>query len=763
MNKKLHLIPTFHHDIAYLHPESWYTEFATRILDRAIEIMQENEDFTFTVEQAYFFDGYWKTHPEKRDILKKLTKNGQLHFAPGFYAVPDMSMPLGESIYMQAYYGRKVLKETVGYEPETAYIADCWGHNANLPQIIKQCGYNGYTFSRCMERSFDIENFRWKGVDGTELNTHWMSTSYGGLFFGNAEKINAEEVSWSDATSNGIRSLMKKNEERCGEDSQIMPVGGDMCMPCKAAPEIVREMNKREDLPTMKFSSFEEAFADIDFSEKAVYEGEFISALKGSFATNIQIKLANRRMENKLCAFETVSVLQDKSVDFDPVWKLTLKNQFHDIICGTICNESVVQCMEEYAEKEEELEKIGSDLANGKKKPFNTLNFSVNGIREENGDVKKYSAEAFSHLEQKTLEGTKTDLPCTYENSFYIATINSQGYITSLIEKASGKELVGAPAIPFGSTQVQADNGDNWVEFEYPWEEYHQIYSVNIPDPYDRRDLPTHRNVQMAANSVQSAEAVSYGEDGLRIVQTGCHSHWISKIPFTVTVTFAKDTPRIEYHMEFTNNTKRTRLRTAFPVKSSDIIRHQIPYAIVNRGEGPQPAERFIDTSDENGVGIALLNRGLPANNCENGIMMTTLFRSVAMEYKCDSDLSYNVGNSYAVDYAIVPHGKDSDCILWENALQFNAPIIEASEDINSDWSVKNAYISAMRKVDNDVFLRIYTGLSETKTAKITVPSEYVKYAYTDGLMEAEKWIEFNGELSVEIKPYEVKNIRFSK
>ena len=240
MDKTLHLIPTFHHDIAYLHPESWYTEFATKILDKAIEIMQENEEFTFTVEQAYFFDGYWKSHPEKRELLKELTEKGQLHFAPGFYSVPDMSMPLGESIYMQAYYGKKVLKETVGYEPKTAFIAD----------------------------SFDIENFRWKGIDGTEINTHWMSTSYGGLFFGNAEKVNEEELSWADATENGIRSLMNRNSEHCGEDSQIMPVGGDMCTPCKAAPAIVKQMNKRGELPKMKFSSFRK-----DGLQRRVYFG----------------------------------------------------------------------------------------------------------------------------------------------------------------------------------------------------------------------------------------------------------------------------------------------------------------------------------------------------------------------------------------------------------------------------------------------------------------------------------------------------------
>ena len=85
MSEKIHhLIPTFHHDIAYLRPESWYTETATRILDKAISIMLENSDYTYTVEQAYFFDEYWNSHPETHDILKMLTERGQLHFAPGF-------------------------------------------------------------------------------------------------------------------------------------------------------------------------------------------------------------------------------------------------------------------------------------------------------------------------------------------------------------------------------------------------------------------------------------------------------------------------------------------------------------------------------------------------------------------------------------------------------------------------------------------------------------------------------------------------------
>ena len=336
-----HLIPTFHHDIAYLRPERWYTETATRILDQAISILQENREYTFTVEQAYFFDTYWNAHPEKHEILKTLTERGQLHFAPGFFSVPDMSMLSGESIYQQAYYGKKILAETVGYVPETAYIADCWGHCAALPQILTQCGYTGYTFSRCMEKSFDRENFRWRGIDGTELNTHWMSTAYAGISFPDGDKVNAEELRWENATADGIRSLTQRNAVCCGDDSQIIPVGGDMRMPSAAAPAIIRSLNAAGTLEPMRFSSFEEAFSDIDFSEKPVYDGEFVSALKGSFAANIQIKLANRRLEPLLYALEVLSVLKNRDADFTEPWKTVLKNQFHDILCGTICDESL--------------------------------------------------------------------------------------------------------------------------------------------------------------------------------------------------------------------------------------------------------------------------------------------------------------------------------------------------------------------------------------------------------------------------------------
>ena len=169
---KIHVVPTFHHDIAYLKPERDYTQKAIEILDKALLLMEQDPAYTFTVEQAYFIDRYIDARPENLEKLKSFVKKGQLHFAPGLWSVPDMCMPSGESIYMQAVMGKRFLKDQFDYEPKTAYIADCWGHHAQLPQILTQCGYDYYSFSRCMYPEFDVENFRWMGIDGAVLNSH---------------------------------------------------------------------------------------------------------------------------------------------------------------------------------------------------------------------------------------------------------------------------------------------------------------------------------------------------------------------------------------------------------------------------------------------------------------------------------------------------------------------------------------------------------------------------------------------------------------
>lgn len=762
-NAKIHVVPTFHHDIAYLKPERDYTEKAIAIVDKALSLMEEDPAYTFTVEQAYFLEQYLLARPENREKMRVFVKKGQLLLAPGFWSVPDMCMPSGESIYMQATIGKCALKQMLDCEPKTAYIADCWGHHGQLPQILTQCGYNYYCFSRCMDPEFDVENFRWKGIDGTVINSHWMSTSYGGIMFPHDGIMeNAEEQSWETATKEGILNRFAQNRAHCGDDAQLMPAGGDMMMPSKKALGIVKALQSDADMPEIAFSTMEKALDDVEFRQKPLYNGEFISALKGSFATNIQIKQNNRELESGIGALEILSVLKKRKADLGSVWKIALKNQFHDILCGTICDDALLQAREEYQRAKEELEQVRAQLScDGEPAYFNPVPFDNQQLIERDGKKSILCGHGWGYARETVLQEETIPVPNCFENEFYRAEFDKQGFITRLVEKTTGKILVNTSEIPFGSLAMQADSGDNWVEFEYPWELPVNAYSTNVPDPYDRKNLPNHSNVLLRANGVTSVSACGLGDEAVRILQTGVLQFWVTEIPFTTSITLYRNSPRIDYHTELESNFRRIRVRVAFPqAVEQGVIRHQIPYGMVERGEGPQPAQYLMDVQDDH-AGIALINRGIPANNTEDGIMMLTLFRSVAMEYKCQSEKSYNLGERLSFDYAILPHASRDDDLLWQQSVAFQHPMVLTTREPLANFNVENAMVSALRYDGDAVFIRVYNGTDQQKEASIFVDDGVTHYAFTNGLMEPEQDQKVSGVLRLKLEPYAVRGIKF--
>lgn len=755
-NREIYTTPTFHHDIAYLQPEATYTKMADDILVKALSIMRENKDYCFTVEQAYYFKHFWEANPQLHEEMIGFAKEGRLSFAPGFWSVPDMCMPSGESIYMQATLGQNLLKNTVGIRPRSALIADCWGHHGQLPQILTQCGYDYYTFSRCMERNFARENFIWQGIDGTRIKGHWMSTGYAGINFpSDAAAVNAEELHWEDASKDGIMNLYNRNRQHCGDSVQLMPAGGDMKMPSSSAPCVVEKLNEDDQIPKIKFASFDKAFDNIDFSNAPLYTDEFISSLKGTFTTNIQIKQLNRQLESKLYALEVLSVLNRTPVDLTSPWETLLKNQFHDILCGTICDDALSQVEEEYAQAFKQLPESTQN-----NNYFNPLPFDTQKVIFEKQQCKVLTANGFGFAEERLLTGKEIKLPLTFENDFYRAEIGDKGYITKLTEKHSGEDIFNHQRLNFGNLLLQVDHGDNWCYFAYPWEQDATSYTTNIPDPYSRREMPEHNKIDLANGGVNSVSAEIFGEgEVVRITQKGNLRHWIVNMPILTTTTFYKNSPRIDYHTEIECNDRFTRLRVAFPtdIKDGKVV-YQIPFGTVERNSNNQVAEMFMNYSGEK-ASLALINRGIPSNETEDGIMMLNLFRSVAMEYKCQSQLSYNLGRAFAFDYAIMPHGNDLES-LWERALEFNREMIPAEKCEIVPFGVENAQLSALRYCDGGVFMRIYNPFNRPVTARVDTASEYTSFCYADGCMNpvSEK-IPLKSILTEELAPFKVQNI----
>jgi alpha-mannosidase len=241
--------------------------------------------------------------------------------------------------------------------------------------------------------------------------------------------------------------------------------------------------------------------------------------------------------------------------------------------------------------------------------------------------------------------------------------------------------------------------------------------------------------------------------------------------------------PRVEIHTRLRNEDRHVRYRVCFPTS----IRqgrsfHEIPFGAVLHPEGIEcPTQSWIDYGDGN-RGVALLNRGLPGNNVDEGVMMLSLLRSATIggygfgggyEPGMESDTGLELDKQFAFDYAVVPHAG-----TWDEAgipcegMAFSHPLIAVTAASRPgvlpkkrgllEVSRPNILLSAMKPGENrDVVLRLYEACgkpTEGVTVRLTMP---VLSAEEVNLMEdpGHKLDLIDNSIRLDFRPFEIKTI----
>ncbi len=90
--------------------------------------------------------------------------------------------------------------------------------------------------------------------------------------------------------------------------------------------------------------------------------------------------------------------------------------------------------------------------------------------------------------------------------------------------------------------------------------------------------------------------------------------------------------PRIDIHTMLINEDERVRYRMALPASLPEgTITQEIPFGAIERPAGEFPAQNWMDYSDTD-HGIALLNRGLPGNCVDHGVVLLSLLKAKALK-----------------------------------------------------------------------------------------------------------------------------------
>lgn len=164
----IHLLQATHQDIAWMNtPEYCRTERINDIILPALDMMKEDPNFTFEMEQTLNLMEFLEVHPERKDELIQRYKEGRFLWG-ATYNQPYEGLSYGELLVRQTYFGRKWIRENLpGCDDFTASNMDVPGRAMQMPQILAKSGIRNLFISRQDEGLYD-----WASPDGTKILTY---------------------------------------------------------------------------------------------------------------------------------------------------------------------------------------------------------------------------------------------------------------------------------------------------------------------------------------------------------------------------------------------------------------------------------------------------------------------------------------------------------------------------------------------------------------------------------------------------------------
>lgn len=764
--RTIHVVPHFHYDVAYLTTEAECLRVGLPNLVQALNLLDEHHDYYFMVEQIYLIEQLLHRRPGEWSRVSRHLSEGRLEIGGGFYVMADLNLISGESILAQVRIGRQVAEAlrlpSMQGRVRVCWISDCWGHPFQMPQIAALCGYEGYAFCRGMLRQRnDSEDpllpseFIWEGSGGTAVIGMWLPEGYGPVPF---------LPDWFGAQGPpGALEVIERIADNVGRYASVPAVllgnGGDNAPPQAALLMICRGSD------TIRISTPSKYLDDVArYRDRLVrFRGEFNALFQGSYSARIPLKQRNRQLENLL---ETVrryrAELQDRRASVDEqvrhAARLLAKLQAHDVIAGSTCDAVYFAAMKEFEEAEDMLIHAGG-LVSRQELPsldvqhwFNPSAFPrselidtrwvCSGVVDGAGhplavqqtfDGRTLCMATVPPLSTITLRPASSALvhetalrvygECI-ENRYWKLRLSPAGGIASLTSKATGVEFVDNSRCDWNTLIFQWDLGDVYMHDRMPLDTRARASWFSTPHIDALPPTQSQTLSQTSARfSIQEDCRVDLLEKGpLRVLLrvTGVIRVWRVSVQFAQYIAVYADDPRIDFHTEIVPVGKHFRLRVAFPTTvRRGVIQHETAFGHVQRPDGEYPALNWMKYADREHA-VCLINHGLPGNAVCEDVLLLSLFRSVALEYKCESDAAFGEQARFWFDYAVLPMDRRVSCCVVRAGEQFNRPVCPVPRPVERQ-SIRLESDTVMLSYWDGQELRLYESMGCWATARVII------------------------------------------
>ena len=342
MRWRAFVIPHTHWDREWYERFEGYRARLVPMVSRLLDILERDQDFrSFTFDgQTIAIQDFLEKRPADLSRVEALVRSDRLLIGP-WHVLADLLLVSGESIVRNLQEGLRSAGE-IGRAARVAYVADPFGHPAQLPQILRAFGYDTYVFARGMgdEGESVGSEFWWVSPSGDRVRAAHLVDHYS-----NALPL----VGPADEDADALRRRVKAKTARildrvtpyANGDEILLMVGDDHVDAYARLPEAVREMRQAYPNVDTRIASLEE-YATVMSPLQHEVSGEIASGryrpiLRGVNSTRVWIKQENVACERLLLEWcEPLDALTGGTArdELRDLWRMLLQNHPHDSICG---------------------------------------------------------------------------------------------------------------------------------------------------------------------------------------------------------------------------------------------------------------------------------------------------------------------------------------------------------------------------------------------------------------------------------------------
>jgi membrane-associated phospholipid phosphatase len=335
--------------VAHTHwDREWYERFEgyrarlVPMVSKLLDLLERDASFrSFTFDgQTVAIEDHLEKRPADRERIAALVRAERLFVGP-WYVLADNLLVSGESLVRNFQEGLRVA-QSFGRALRVGYVADPFGHPAQLPQILRGFGYGTYVFSRGIgDEGEDLgSEFLWESPSGDRvLASHLVDHYAGGLAL----------VGELSETEDELRARIRKRLPRMVDvparyangPNLLFMEGDDHVEAYERLPEAVAAMRNVAPNLDARIASLEEYAAAVPvpptFHAGEIVSGRYRPILRGVNSTRVWIKQENAACERLLLErCEPLDALTggEERDELRSLWRTLLQNHPHDSICG---------------------------------------------------------------------------------------------------------------------------------------------------------------------------------------------------------------------------------------------------------------------------------------------------------------------------------------------------------------------------------------------------------------------------------------------